>query len=189
VDALLTTFVAALLAELGDKTQLLAIALVARYRKPGALLAGIAVAALANGLLAAWGGVLINGMVTLRAISLLVAVALASAGISGLLRQKEPGDMGSTWRTGAFVTSAACFFLLEFGDKTQFLTVAFAARYDSFLLAAAGASAGVVVANLPAMALAERMPKVVPLKRVRTGIAVAFIIAALFVGVSALRLG
>jgi putative Ca2+/H+ antiporter (TMEM165/GDT1 family) len=188
VDALLTTFIAALLAEWGDKTQLLAIALAARYRKPGAVLAGIAAAALANSLLAAWGGMLINAMVTLRAISLLVAVALASAGISGLLRQKNPGDMGSTWRTGPFVTSAACFFLLEFGDKTQFLTVAFAARYDSFLLATAGASAGVILANLPAMALAERMPNAVPLKRIRTAIAVSFLIAALIVGVSALRL-
>jgi putative Ca2+/H+ antiporter (TMEM165/GDT1 family) len=188
VDALLTTFIAAALAEFGDKTQLLAIALAARYRKPGAVLAGIAVAALANSLLAAWGGVLINGMITLRAISLLVAVALASAGISGLIRQKNPGDMGSTWRTGAFVTSAACFFLLEFGDKTQFLTAAFAARYDSFLLAAAGASAGVIVANIPAVALAERMPKAVPLKRIRLWTSVLFLIAALFVGVPALRL-
>jgi putative Ca2+/H+ antiporter (TMEM165/GDT1 family) len=96
--------------------------------------------------------------------------------------------MGSTWRTGAFVTSAACFFLLEFGDKTQFLTVALAARYDSLLLAAAGASAGVIVANLPAMALAERMPKAVPLKQMRTAIAVLFLLAALIIGVNALRL-
>jgi putative Ca2+/H+ antiporter (TMEM165/GDT1 family) len=188
VDALLTTFIAALLAELGDKTQLLAIALAARYRQPGAVLAGIAVAALANSLLAAAGGAIIHDMITLRAISLLVAVALASAGIAGLFRQKDPGDMGSTWRTGAFVTSAACFFLLEFGDKTQFLTLAFAARYDSLLLAAAGASAGIVVANLPAMALAERMPKAMPLKQIRAAIAALFLIAAIFIGVSALRL-
>jgi putative Ca2+/H+ antiporter (TMEM165/GDT1 family) len=188
VDALLTTFIAALLAEFGDKTQLLAIALAARYRKPGAVLAGIAVAALANGLLAAWGGVLINGMITLRAISLLVAVALASAGISGLFRQKNPGDMGTTWRTGAFVTTAACFFLLEFGDKTQFLTAAFAARYDALLLAAAGASAGVVVANIPAIALAERLPKALPLRRIRLWIALSFLVAAVIVGVNALRL-
>lgn len=188
MDALLTTFIAAVLAEFGDKTQFLAMALAARHRRPGAVLAGIAAAALANSLLAAWGGVLINGMITLRAISLLVAVALASAGISGLLRQKDPGEMGSTWRTGAFVTSAACFFLLEFGDKTQFLTVAFAARYDSLLLAAAGASAGVVVANLPAMALAERMPKAMPLRRIRLWTSISFLIAALIVGVNALRL-
>ena len=82
MDALLTTFLAALLAEFGDKTQLLAVALAARYRKTSAVLGGIAVAALANNLLAAAGGMLINGMITLRAISLLVAVALVFAGIA-----------------------------------------------------------------------------------------------------------
>lgn len=188
MDALLTTFIAALFAEVGDKTQLLAFALAARFRKPGAVLAGIAVAALANGLIAAAGGVLINGMITLRAISLLVAVALFSAGVSGLLRQKDPREMGSTWKAGAFATTAACFFLLEFGDKTQFLTAAFSARYDALVLAAAGAGAGVVLANVPAVALAERMVDAVPLQRIRTCIAVLFLIAALVVGVNALRL-
>jgi hypothetical protein len=107
----------------------------------------MAVAALANNALAAAGGVLINGMITLRAISLLVAIALIFAGVAGFIRQKDEADMGSTWKTGPFVTTAACFFLLEFGDKTQFLTAALAAQYDAFALAAAGATAGVVIAN------------------------------------------
>lgn len=188
MDALLTTFLAAVLAEFGDKTQLLAIALAARYRKAGAVLAGIAVAALANNLLAAAGGVLISGMITLRAISLLVAVALIFAAIAGLIRQEDPSEMGSTWKTGAFVTSAACFFLLEFGDKTQFLTVALAAQYDSLLLASAGATAGVVVANLPAALLANRMREAVPLKRIRIGISALFLFVGFIVAVNALRL-
>ena len=188
MDALLTTFLAALLAEFGDKTQLLAVALAARYRKAGAVLAGIAVAALANNLLAAAGGMLINNMITLRAISLLLAVALLFAGVAGLIRQRDPSDMGSTWKTGAFVTSAACFFLLEFGDKTQFLTAALAAQYDSLLLAAAGATVGVVAASCPAVILAERMPEVLPLKPIRIGIAVLFLLVGFLVAISALRL-
>lgn len=188
MDALLTTFLAAALAEFGDKTQLLAIALAARYRKAGAVLAGIAIAALANNLLAAAGGVLISGMITLRATSLLVAVAMLFAGIAGLIRQDDPSEMGSTWKTGPFLTSAACFFLLEFGDKTQFLTLAFAAQFDSFLLASAGATTGVIAANLPAAVLGDRLPEKLPLKRIRIGISILFLFVGFIVAVNALRL-
>lgn len=188
MGALLTTFIAALLAELGDKTQLLAIALAARYRKPGAVLAGIAVAALANALIAAAGGGLIHDMINPRATTLLIAFALAAAGISGLLRQKNAGDMGSTWRTGAFVTSAACFFLLEFGDKTQFTTFALAAYHNALLLAAAGAAAGVVAANIPAVVLAKEMHKLIALKKIRLGVSMLFLLAGLVLAVTALRL-
>ena len=187
MDALLTTFLAAALAELGDKTQLLVIALAARYRKAGAVLAGVAVAALANNLIAAAGGVVINGMITLRAISLLVALALVFAGVAGIVRQKQP-DMGSTWRTGAFLTTAGCFFLLEFGDKTQFLTAALAAQFDALGLAAAGATAGVVAANLPAALLAERTARILPLKAIRVGAAILFLLVGFIVAINALRL-
>jgi UV DNA damage repair endonuclease len=122
VDALLTTFLAAALAEMGDKTQLLVVALAARYRKAGPVLLGVAIAALANSFLAAAGGTLVNGMITLRAISLLVALAMIFAAIAGLMPQSDEREMGSSWKTGALVTTATCFFLLEFADKTQFLT-------------------------------------------------------------------
>jgi putative Ca2+/H+ antiporter (TMEM165/GDT1 family) len=188
VDALLTTFIAAALAELGDKTQLLVIALAARYRAPGQIIAGMAVAALANSLIAATAGTMISGMITLRAISLLVALALVFAGIAGLIRGKAAEGMGSTWKAGAFLTTAGCFFLLEFGDKTQFLTFALAAQYDGLALAAAGATAGVVAANLPAAALAERAPALLRLVRVRLLVALLFLLAGFVVGLSALRL-
>lgn len=188
MDALLTTFIAAALAELGDKTQLLVIALAARYRKPRPVIAGVAVAALANNLIAAAGGTLISGMITLRAISLLVALALVFAGIAGLARGKKAGDMASTWRTGPFLTTAICFFLVEFGDKTQFLTAALAAQYDAFALAAAGATAGVIAANLPAAALADRAPAILMLDRLRIVVAVLFLLVGFVVGLSALRL-
>lgn len=187
MDALLTTFLAAGLAEWGDKTQLLVIALAARYGRPGPVLAGIFVAALANAMIAALGGGLLNGFITLRAISLLVAVALLFAGIGGLIRHKAP-DMGAGWRTGPFVTTAACFFLLEFGDKTQFLTAAFAAQFDSLLLAAFGATMGVIAANLPAALLGDRLAEVVPVRAIRIGVAALFLLAGFIVAVKSLRL-
>jgi putative Ca2+/H+ antiporter (TMEM165/GDT1 family) len=188
VDALLTTFLAAALAEFGDKTQLLVVALAARWRKPGWVLLGVAVAALVNSLLAGAGGTLVNHMITLRAISLLIAVALIFAGVAGLMPQIDESGMGASWKTGAFFTTVACFFLLEFADKTQFLTFAFAAQYDSMLLAAAGATAGVIAANAPAAFLGSRLAGLLPLARIRLGVAIFFLLAGFVVAVNALRL-
>ena len=187
MDALVLSFVAAASAEWGDKTQLLVIALAARFRAPIAVLAGVALAALANALIAAWGGTLVHDIITLRALSLLIAVALLYAGIVGFIRQQTPA-MPQGWKIGAFATSLICFFGLEFGDKTQFLTFAVAAQYDSLLLAAAGATAGVLVATLPAFALGEKVVSPAPTRAIRMGIAALFLIIAVFVAVNAWRL-
>jgi putative Ca2+/H+ antiporter (TMEM165/GDT1 family) len=186
LEPLLTTFVAALLAEWGDKTQLLAAAFGARYGRPLPVIAGVFVGALANSVLAAFGGTLLHGMVTPRAISLVVGLALVFAGGGALFRSKTP-DMGATWRVGPFLTTAACFFLLEFGDKTQFVTAALAAQYDAFALAAAGATAGIVLSNVPAAALGGRFA-LVPLKAIRIGAGLLLLGAGLVVALNALRL-
>jgi putative Ca2+/H+ antiporter (TMEM165/GDT1 family) len=187
LEPLLTTLIAAGLAEWGDKTQLLVIAFAARYRRPGPILLGVALAALANSLLAAFAGTLIHNMITLRAISLLLALALLSAGAAGLWRAK-PRAMGETWKTGPFLTTAACFFLLEFGDKTQLVTAALAAQYNAFALAACGATAGVVAANLPAALLGDALAKAVPLRTIRIVIGCLFLLTGFVVAISALRL-
>jgi putative Ca2+/H+ antiporter (TMEM165/GDT1 family) len=187
VDVLLLSFIAAGLAEFGDKTQLLVIALAVRYRQPLPVLAGVAVGALANALLAGFGGTLIHGLITLRATSLLVALALVFAGVAGLLRNQAP-EFGTDWRTGAFLTSAGAFFLVEFGDKTQFLTLALAAQYDSLFLAAGGATAGVIAANAPAALLGDTMRAALPMKGIRIAAAILFLLCGLIVAISALRL-
>lgn len=187
MEALLTPFIAAALAEFGDKTQLLVMALAALHRRPGAVLAGVALAAAVNAGIAAAGGTLLNGMITLRAISLLVALALIFAGVGGLMPQKQPEPSGR-WRTGAFLGAFGSFFVYEFGDKTQFVTAALAAQFDSLLLAAAGATAGVVLANAPAALLGPRFGHVVPLKGIRIATSILFLLAGFIVAVSALRL-
>jgi putative Ca2+/H+ antiporter (TMEM165/GDT1 family) len=187
LEALVASFVAAALAEWGDKTQLLVVALAVRYRRPGPVLAGVLVAALANALLAAFGGTLVHDMITLRASSLLLALALVFAGVAGLIRSK-PYESGGTSRAGPFLVALASFFVLEFGDKTQFLTFAISAQYDAFALAAAGATAGVMAASVPAGLLGEGRGKAVPLKGVRIGLGALFLAVGLVVGLSALRL-
>ncbi|MDP8994528.1 MAG: TMEM165/GDT1 family protein [Pseudomonadota bacterium] len=187
MDALLTTFVAAALAEWGDRTQLFVILLAGRFANPKAILAGLVVAALANSLIAAVGGGLVHDLVNLRALSLLVALALLMAGIGSLIRRRPPA-MAARWRTGAFVTAALALFLLEFGDKTQFLTFALAARFDSIALASAGATFGILVANAPAAVLGEALGKTLPVQPIRWGIAALFLIGGFWVAVSALEL-
>ncbi len=187
MDALLPAFVAAGLAEIGDRTQLLAILLAMQFRKPGAVIAGIAVAALANSLLAAFAGTMVHGLVNHRAIALMLAVGLVLAG-AGALWPPKPPVLSRYGPVGAFGTAAIGFFILEFGDKTQLLTLAIAARVDSFALAGLGAAAGIVLANVPAVLLAGEWPRVAPLRPIRAGIGLLFVVIGAVVAVGALRL-
>jgi putative Ca2+/H+ antiporter (TMEM165/GDT1 family) len=187
MDALLTAFVGAALAEWGDRTMLFVIVLAARFGRPGPILAGLAVAALLNGAVAAFGGVFIHDLVPTRALSLLVALALIMAGAGSLLRRRPP-DIGARWRTGAFITAAASLTLLEIGDKTQFLTFALAARFDSVALTLAGATAGILIANAPAAVLGAAFPKSVPVQPIRYAVAALFLVAGFWIAVRALEL-
>lgn len=187
MEPLLTSFVAAALAEWGAKTQLLVLALAARYRRPGPILLAVAVAATANCLIAAYAGAFIHDRVPLRALALLTALALLFAGAEGLFPARLK-PMAESWKTGAFVTTLVCFFLLEFGDRTQFLTAAIAARFDAFGLASAGAAAGIIVSTAPAALLGPQLQQAVPLRAIRIGAAILFLIATFIIAVNALRL-
>ncbi len=187
MDALLPAFIAAGLAEIGDRTQLLAILLAVRFGRPGLVLAGIAVAAIANSLLAAFGGAMVHDMVNHRAIALMLAVGLIFAGAGGFMRVRPP-ILSRYGPVGVFGTSALGFFILEFGDKTQLLTLAIAARIDSIWLAGFGAAAGIILANVPAVLLAEEWPRLAPLRAIRAGVGVALLIAGAVVAVGALGL-
>jgi putative Ca2+/H+ antiporter (TMEM165/GDT1 family) len=187
VDAIVPAFLAALLAEFGDKTQLLTVLLAARFGRPGLVLAGVAGAAIVNSLIAAVGGAMLIGVIPFRALNLLLALALIFAGGGALLPQKQP-HVGIYDRLGVFGASLLAFFILELGDKTQFLTFAFAARSPTPLLAGVGAAAGIIAASLPAVALGAALPNVVPLRRIRIGVGLLLLIVGIVVALSALRL-
>lgn len=185
MDALLTAFLAAALGEWGDKSQLVAAALAVRHGKPGLVLAGIAVAAIANALLAAYGGSFIHLEITYRAASLLLAVALVYSGVTGLIgpEGKDPRP-----RFGAFLGSAVAFFAAMWGGRTQYVTAGLAAQFGAWPLVAAGAAAGILLSAAPAVALAGRFETTVPLRPIRLGVSSLFLVVGLWVGVSALRL-
>ncbi|MDI1236709.1 MAG: TMEM165/GDT1 family protein [Polaromonas sp.] len=164
------------LAEMGDKTQLLALVLAARFRKPWPIVAGIFVATIANhamaGALGAWLTTLISPQ-TLRWI--LGASFLAMAGWM-LIPDKLDDDSAdaSLPRFGVFGTTAMLFFLAEMGDKTQIATVMLAARYDAWFGVVAGTTLGMMLANVPVVWLGARVTRLVPLRVVHVVSALIF---------------
>jgi putative Ca2+/H+ antiporter (TMEM165/GDT1 family) len=187
MEALLPTLIAAFLAEWGDKTQLLVVALAARLKRPGPILTGVALAALANAALSAAGGWFIADQVNYRALSLLTALAFVFAGGGALFPARSP-KVATDWKTGAFATALFAFVLVEFGDKTQFVTAAMSARTGSPVLAALGATLGVLAASVPAAMLGARLPRLVPVARIRLVVAILLLLVGFWMAAKALLL-
>jgi putative Ca2+/H+ antiporter (TMEM165/GDT1 family) len=186
MDALVTAFVSAALAEWGDRTQLIVALLAARSGRPLPVLIGLLAAALVSCAVAAFAGNLIAGTITIRAMTLMVALALLFAGIAGLIRRGPP-PIGSD-RTPLLIAAFILCLAAEMGDRTQFLAFALAGRFDAPSLAAAGATAGIVAAGLPAALLGARFQQVVPVRAIRLGGAFLFLIAAFLVAIQGLQL-
>ena len=181
-EAFLTSAAVVALAEIGDKTMLLAIILSARLRAPWAILAGILVATIANHLMAAFVGREVAGL--LEAPWFRIAVALGFIAMAGwtLVPDTLDDDEEDTIRTagGAFLTTLVSFFLVEMGDKTQIATVALAAHYQSVVMVAAGTTLGMMLANGPAVFLGDELVKRISLKATRIGAAMLFLVLGLW---------
>ncbi|MGI9246620.1 MAG: TMEM165/GDT1 family protein [Steroidobacteraceae bacterium] len=161
---LISTGVVAL-AEIGAKTQLLALVLAARFRKPVPIVLGILVATLANhamaGALGAWVAGLV-GPVAMRWILGLSFIAMAAWTLVPDKFDDADGQVAAP-RFGVFGTTLVAFFLLEMGDKTQIATVALAARYASLASVVAGTTLGMMIANVPAVLLGEVAAQKLPM--------------------------
>jgi putative Ca2+/H+ antiporter (TMEM165/GDT1 family) len=154
------------LAEIGDKTQLLAFLLAARFRRPLPIIAGILVATVANHAFAAAVGALVSqllGPVVMRWVLGLSFLAMAAWIMVPDEIDEEESQLA---RFGVFMTTLIAFFLAEMGDKTQVATVALAARFPSMLAVVAGTTFGMMLANVPAVYFGERIANKVPLKLV-----------------------
>jgi putative Ca2+/H+ antiporter (TMEM165/GDT1 family) len=163
------------LAEIGDKTMLLAILLAARFRKPVPIIAGIFAATMANHALAAWAGAAIAGLLDGVGFRLAVALSfLAMAGWTLIPDRLEEAEHKKPNRFGPFVTTTVAFFLAEMGDKTQIATVALGARYHAIGLVAVGTTIGMMIANVPAVYLGDRITRLMPMRAVRIAAAAIF---------------
>jgi putative Ca2+/H+ antiporter (TMEM165/GDT1 family) len=153
------------LAEIGDKTQLLALVLAARYRQRVPIVLGIFVATLANHSLAAGLGAWITSLVGQGTMRWIVGSSFLAMAAWMLIPDK-PEEAGIAPRFGVFLTTLIAFFIVEMGDKTQIATVALAARYASTAAVVAGTTFGMMLANVPAVYVGERLLQRVPIKAV-----------------------
>ena len=173
---LISTGVVAL-AEIGDKTQLLALLLAARFRKPVPIILGILVATLANHALAGFAGAWISATVGPTAMRWILGLSFIVMALWTLIPDKyEDSKDNAAPRFGVFGTTLIAFFLLEMGDKTQIATVALAAKYSSLAGVIAGTTLGMLIANVPAVLLGEVAAKKIPMGLVH-GIAAAIFFA------------
>lgn len=164
------------LAEMGDRTQLLAVMLASRYRKPLPILAGILVATVANHSLAALAGFYLSSLLSAVWFKYAVAVSFIVMALWALIPDKDGDDeRPNRLHLGVFLTTAVTFFLVEIGDKTQVATVALAARYHSILVVAAGTTTGMMLANIPAVFLGHAVTRVLPIHALRIAAAVLYL--------------
>jgi putative Ca2+/H+ antiporter (TMEM165/GDT1 family) len=161
-------------AEIGDKTQLLALILAARYRKPLPIILGILVATLANHGLAAWLGTLAASWLDPGMMRWILGVGfLAMAG--WCLTPDKAGEAPRTLgKAGAFTATLLAFFVVEIGDKTQVATVALAARFHDVVLVTAGTTLGMMLVNVPAVLCGDGIARVAPMKLIHTLAAASF---------------
>jgi Ca2+/H+ antiporter, TMEM165/GDT1 family len=167
LEAFLVSTGVVALAEIGDKTQLLALLLATRFRRPLPIVAGIFVATIANH---AFAGAVGNWIVTLlgaQAMRWILGISfLAMAGWT-LIPDSPPDDDTAAPRYGVFVTTVIAFFLVEMGDKTQIATVALAAQFHNLVAVVIGTTLGMMLANVPVVYLGDALIKRVSLKAVR----------------------
>lgn len=180
-EALLTSTAVVALAEIGDKTMLLAIVLAARLRAPWAILGGILVATIANHALAALVGTEVAGLFEAQWFRIAVALGFIAMAVWTLVPDKlDDVDSSVRSRGSAFLTTLVSFFLVEMGDKTQIATIALAAHYHSVLVVAAGTTLGMMLANGPAVFLGESIVKRISLKTTRAIAALLFLALGLW---------
>ncbi len=178
----LSTFVVAL-AEIGDKTQLLAFLLATRFKKPVPIIFGIFLATIVNHSLAGLVGAWITTVVAPETLRWILGGSFLAMAVWTMIPDKIEEDESRLAKNfGVFGATAITFFLAEMGDKTQLATVAMAARFSEVALVVAGTTLGMLIADVPAVYIGNRFSKKLPIKIIRA------IAAALFAAMGALTL-
>jgi len=177
MEAFFTSTALVALAEIGDKTMLLAIVLAARFRRPWPIVAGILLATLANHALAALLGQQAAHWLAGEWFRIAVAASFIAMGLWTLVPDRLDEDEQPKDRRGAFLTTLVAFFLVEIGDKTQVATIALGAQFDAVLTVTAGTTLGMLIANVPAVLLGAKLVERISLRAVRLAAAALFVAA------------
>lgn len=186
MDALLTSLLGCLAGEIGGAGQFLVLALAARFRRDGLLIAGIIIAAAANAAIATWAGAFIAPMLGSSARLLFLALALLFLGLGMFWPVKAPDPLAG-WPTGPFLTAVLGLFILGFGDGSQFLILGVSVRTADPVTAAMGGALGIAAAQIPMLLLRESVGKL-PLRAIRRGLGGVLTVIAILLAVAALGL-
>ncbi len=176
MEAVLISLTVVAAAEIGDKTQLLALLLAARFRKPVPVVAGIFVATILNHGIAAGIGVAVAEWLGPDVLRWIVGLSFIGMAAWTLVPDKIDDEPKRWERAGAFIATTVSFFLVEIGDKTQVATVALGARYGDLIAVTAGTTLGMLIADVPAVFIGGAMADRLPLKLMRTIAAALFAI-------------
>ena len=188
MDAALITFISVFLAEMGDRTQILAAVLALRYHKNNAIIAGLACATLLNCAISAAGGSVIDSWISEQPVKLFAGLAYVFAG-AGMLFWRRNVDPLLSWKTPAFLTAFLGLFILEFGDKSQFIIAAQSARTPFWGITSVAGFLGIMAATVPAVILRDKLAKIVPLKPLRWVSGVLLMIWGFMLATQAFGLG
>jgi Ca2+/H+ antiporter, TMEM165/GDT1 family len=179
MEAFLVSTVVVALGEIGDKTQLLALMLAARLRKPVPIILGIVVATLLNHTLAGLVGGWVRDVVPATYLRWLLALSFLLVALWALKADSINDDVPVPYsHLGAFMVTVVAFFLAEIGDKTQVATVMLAARFNNLAAVVAGTTLGMLIADVPAILLGKLAAGKIPFKAVRIVAAGSFAVLA-----------
>jgi len=181
MEALFTSTAVVALAEIGDKTQLLAILLATRFKRPLPIILGILVATLANHALAALLGAQAAAFLDSDIFRYVIGASFVAMAAWTLIPDKFEDDDAPKSHAGAFMTTLVAFFLVEMGDKTQVATIALGARFHDVFTVTAGTTLGMMIANVPAIFLGHELLKRVDLNKVRMIAAALFLVIGLWI--------
>jgi putative Ca2+/H+ antiporter (TMEM165/GDT1 family) len=175
MEAFLSSLGLVSLAEMGDKTQLLAAVLAIRFRKPWPIVAGIFVATIANHFLAALLGTVAAGWLASPWFRAAIGLSFIAMAAWTLIPDTLDEGHQKTPRYGAFLTTLVIFFLVEMGDKTQIATIALGTRFDDVIAVTAGTTLGMMLANAPVVLLGNKLLAKVNFDWVRRAAALLFL--------------
>ncbi|WP_460421176.1 TMEM165/GDT1 family protein [Pseudomonas sp. ZL2] len=188
LESLLVPTAIVALAEIGDKTQLLALILAARFRKPWPIIAGIIAATLANHAAAGAVGAWVSTFFSAATLHWILAASFAATALWTLIPDKMDDDESSTARRfGPFLTTLIAFFIAEIGDKTQVATVMLAAQYPHLIMVIIGTTLGMLIANVPVVLAGNFAAEKLPLILIRRLASAAFFVLAAVAVYSAMQ--
>jgi Ca2+/H+ antiporter, TMEM165/GDT1 family len=179
LEAFLVSTAVTFLAEMGDKTQFLALILASRFKKPWIIIYAVFCSTILNRILASLAGTYLNITLNFNILNAILAILFLIVGIFCFLPQKEEKQDLIFENFGLFTACFLTFFLAEMGDKTQIATLSLAAKFDSFILVTIGSTFGTIIADILAIFLGSKFLSKIPIKIIKNICGIIFIILAI----------